>query len=430
MAKFQITGQQKLNGDFKVSGAKNAALKMVAAAVMIPGVTTLHNIPKIVDIERMVDVIKSLGAKVEYTDHTLVIDATNVKSFSPDETPIKKLRGSVVIIGPLLARFGKAHFSEPGGCLIGSRPIDTHLKAFEAIDVSIEISDKGEKFFLQAGSKFKKGDIEVVLSEMSVTATENIMMAAVLRNGKTIIKIAACEPEIVDLANFLNQAGAKISDAGNHTIIIEGVKKLNDVEYTVMPDRIEAGTMVIAAAVCGGRVKIMNIIPDHLALVFSKFNEMSIDYEIIPAKNNHADIIINQRSQLVAPVSAKLDVRQYPGLPTDLQAPLAVLATQAKGETRIFETLFNSRFDYTKWLVEMGAKIDILNPFLIEINGPSLLHGREIESSDIRGGAALVIAALCARGTTIINNVEYIDRGYEDFDLRLKKLGAEIERID
>lgn len=430
MAKFKITGRNKLNGDFQVFGAKNAALKMVAAAIMIPGKTILHNVPQIVDISRMIDVIESLGAKTEFQDHTLSIDATAVKSFSPDENPIKKLRGSVVIVGPLLARFGRAHFSEPGGCLIGSRPIDSHLKAFESMDVSVEISDKGEKFFLQAGSKFKKGDIEVVLSEMSVTATENVMMAATLRSGKTTIKIAACEPEIVDLADFLNKAGAKISGAGTHTIEIEGVKKLESVEHTLIPDRIEAGTVIIAAAVCGGKVVIKNIIPDHLALVFSKLAEMSVDFEIIPTKNGRADVVVNQRSQLVAPVSAKLDVRQYPGLPTDLQAPLAVLATQAKGETRIFETLFNMRFDYTKWLVEMGAKIDIVNPFLIEINGPSALHSQNIESSDIRGGAALVIAALCARGTTIISNVEYIDRGYENLDRRLHAIGAEIERID
>lgn len=429
MSKFKIIGRNKLNGEFQVFGAKNAALKMVAASVMIPGVTTLNNVPKIVDIFRMIDVIESLGAKTKFTDHTLVIDAAGVKSFSPDEKPIKKLRGSVVIIGPLLARFGKANFSEPGGCLIGSRPIDTHLKAFEAMDISVEISNKGEKFFLQAGGQFKNGEIEVVLSEMSVTATENVMMAAVLRHGKTIIKVAACEPEIVDLADFLNSAGAKISGAGNHTIVIEGVKALCAVEHTIIPDRIEAGTIAIAAAVCGGKVKIKDIIPDHLSLVLSKFTEMSVDYEMFNVKNGHADMVINQRSQLIAPVSAKLDVRQYPGLPTDLQAPLAVLATQTKGETRIFETLFNMRFDYTKWLVEMGAKIDVLNSFMIEINGPVLLHGREIDASDIRGGAALVIAALCARGTTIINNVEYIDRGYEELDKRLRSIGAEIERI-
>lgn len=430
MAKFKINGRQKLHGDFVVYGAKNAALKMVAASVMIPGITTLKNVPKIVDIFRMIEVIESLGATTKFDEHTLTIDATNVKSFSPDEKPIKKLRGSVVIIGPLLSRFGKAHFSEPGGCLIGSRPIDTHLKAFEDMNVSVEISDKGEKFFLQAGSLYKKGDIEVVLSEMSVTATENVMMAAVLRNGKTTIKVCACEPEIVDLADFLNSAGAKISGAGSHTIVVEGVTSLNSQEHTVIPDRIEVGTIIISAAVCGGRVCIKNIIPDHLALVFSKFEEMSVDFEIIPGKEGYADVVVNQRSQLVAPNSSKLDVRQYPGLPTDLQAPLAVLATQSKGKTRIFETLFNSRFDYTKWLVEMGAKIDILNPFLIEINGPVILHGQNIESSDIRGGAALVIAALCARGTTIISNIEYIDRGYEDIDIRLRSIGAEIERVD
>jgi len=370
-----------------------------------------------------------LGAKTKFSDHTLVIDSSNIKSFSPNEEPVNKLRASVAVIGPLLAKFGKARFSEPGGCLIGSRPIDTHLKAFEAMDVSVEISDRGGKFYLQAGSKFKKGDLSVILSEMSVSATENAMMAATLRDGKTIINIAACEPEIADLANFLNAAGAKISGAGTHTIEVIGVKKLQPVEFTIMPDRIEAGTIIIAAAVCGGKVTIKDIIPDHLALVFSKLTEMSVDFDIMATKNNHADVIVNQRSQLVAPVSSKLDVRQYPGLPTDLQSPLAVLATQAKGETRIFETLFDSRFDYTRWLIEMGAKIDILNPYLIEINGPSVLLGREIESSDIRGGAALVIAALCAKGKTIISKIEYIDRGYENLDQRLRAIGAEIERI-
>ncbi|OIN88922.1 UDP-N-acetylglucosamine 1-carboxyvinyltransferase [Candidatus Berkelbacteria bacterium CG_4_9_14_0_2_um_filter_42_30] len=426
MAKFKIRGKKQLSGEFIVSGAKNAALKMLPACVMIPGKTTIHNVPKIVDISKMIEIIKSLGAKVEYLDHSVIIDSTGVNSFTPDENYVKKLRGSVVIMGPLLSLFGKVTFSEPGGCLIGVRPIDTHLAAFRSLDIKVKIDKDNGKYYLSASGSYRRGDKTVVLEEMSVTATENVIMASVLRPGKTRIEIAACEPEIVDLANFLNKAGAKISGAGTNTITISGVKSLKPVEYTIMPDRIEAGTIAIAAAVTGGQVTIKNIIPSHLSLVLNKFKATHLDYQLKMHNKFYGDLIINQKRQLVA---TNTDTRPYPGFPTDLQSQYTVLMTQAKGRSRIFETLFSARFDYVKWLVEMGAKIDIESPHLIDITGPINLKGDEIDASDIRGGAALVIAALAAKGETIVDNIEYIDRGYENIDLRLKKLGAEIERI-
>jgi UDP-N-acetylglucosamine 1-carboxyvinyltransferase len=378
----------------------------------------------------MTEVIESLGAKTDFNDHTLTIDCKNLQSFSPDETAIKKIRGSVVVLGPLISRFNQATFSEPGGCLIGSRPIDTHIKAFKDLGVDVEVSAENSKYHLKANEQFRKDNIEVVLSEMSVTATENMIMAAVLKKGTTTIQVAASEPEITDLANFLIKAGAKITGAGTNKVVVTGVGELHPVEYTVIPDRIEVGTIIIAAAICGGEVTIKDIIPEHMSLVLSKLKEMSVDFTLIEQNNGFADVIINQKSQIVSPPSTKLDVRQYPGLPTDLQSPLAVLAVHAKGETQIFETLFDSRFEYTKWLVLMGAKIRILNPYLIKVTGPVRLKGTKIESSDIRGGAALVIAALAAEGTTTIDKIEFVDRGYENFEVRLEAIGADIERID
>lgn len=426
MAKFKITGKKKLEGEFVVSGAKNAALKMLAASLMIPGEVTLHNVPRISDIFRMIEVIESLGAKTNFTDHTLVINCKNVNSWTPNEDPVKKLRGSVVIIGPLLSRFGKANFSEPGGCLIGSRPIDFHLKAFSDLGITVNRGKRNTRYSLIDDGSYRIGDKSITLEEMSVTITENAMMAAVLRQGKTRIEIAACEPEIVDLANFLNQSGAKISGAGTHIIEVIGVKSLNSVEHRIIPDRIEAGTIAIAAAMTSGRVVVKDIIPSHLSLVFNKFRNANVDFEIKSHDGQFADLIINQKRQLVA---SDIDTRPYPGFPTDLQSQYAVLMTKAKGKSRIFETLFSARFEYVKWLKKMGAKIEIESPHLIDVTGPTNLAADEIDASDIRGGAALVIAALSANGETIIDKIEFIDRGYENLDQRLKQLGAEIERI-
>ncbi len=425
MAIFKIIGGQKLNGEFTPTGAKNAALKMIAASVMIPGKTLLKNVPRILDISEMINVIESIGAKIKFEGDILEIDSSAVNSFYPSSEFINKLRGSVVIIGPLLAKFGQAKFSEPGGCLIGSRPIDTHLKAFFDLDVHIDRDEKNQNYILDGRKNFSGKNKVVILDEMSVTATENVLMAAVLRKGITTIKIAACEPEIVDLANFLNNSGAKITGAGTHTIIIEGVKKLHPSEHTIIPDRIEIGTIMIAAAICGGKVVIKNAIPDHLELVFNKFRHARVDFGV-KYNEDRADIYIEQKEKLQA---TNIDTRPYPGFPTDLQSPFAILATQAKGKSKIFETLFSSRFDYIKSLLKMAASIEIESPHIVNITGPTDLNGEKIICSDLRGGAALVLAAMVARGKTEIEDIRYIDRGYENFDQRLNQLGAKIERI-
>jgi UDP-N-acetylglucosamine 1-carboxyvinyltransferase len=430
MAKFIIQGRKKLAGTFAVLGAKNAAVKMLAASIMIKGETTIHNVPRILDILRMIEVIESIGVKTSFEGNTLKIDASRVNSFEPNEDPIKKLRGAVVIIGPLLSLFGEAKFFEPGGCIIGARPIDYHIKAFEDMGVETNYSQENNRYHLKANGSYRGGDKDISLEEMSVTTTENALMAAVLRKGKTTIRICACEPEIVDLANFLNQAGAKITGAGTNTMVIEGVEKLNPIEYTVMPDRIEAGTIAIAAAICGGKVEITNIIPEHLSLVLNKFKNSNVDYQIEKTDKVYSKMIVDQKRELIAPNTKWIDTRPYPGFPTDLQSPFAVLMTQANGRSKIFETLFEARFDYVKWLVEMGANIEVVNPFIVEITGPTKLQGKKIESSDLRGGAALLLAGLCAEGRTEIENVEFIDRGYENIDIRLNKLGASIERTN
>ncbi|MCX6812735.1 MAG: UDP-N-acetylglucosamine 1-carboxyvinyltransferase [Candidatus Berkelbacteria bacterium] len=428
MAKFIVTGGQKLEGDFVVAGAKNAALKMIAASIMIPGRTTIYNVPRIIDVLKMIEIIESLGGKSQFVGNTLTVDASEINSSQPNNNAIQQLRGSVVIIGPLLSLFGKAEFAQPGGCLIGARPIDTHLNAFKSMGAEIKYS--GEHFQIATDDDFKTGDKVVVLEEMSVTATENVMMASVLRSGKTRIEICAAEPEIADLAEFLNKAGAKISGAGTNTIVVDGVEKLQPIEYAVMPDRIEVGTIAIAAAITGGKVRIKNIIPAHLQIVLNKFRACHLDFEIEMIDEKFADMIINQKTKLQAPETKWVDTRPYPGFPTDLQPPFVVLMTQAAGRTKVFETIFESRFDYVKWLSVMGAKIEIESPHIVEIEGKTKLHGEMIESTDLRGGAALILAALCADGETVINNTNYVDRGYENFDERLKKLGAKIERVE
>lgn len=430
MAKFIIRGGKKLVGTFRVNGAKNAAVKMLAASVMVKGETILHNVPRILDIFRMIEVIESIGVKTNFVGNTLKIDASGVNSFEPDEDPIKKLRGAVVIIGPLLSLFSEAKFFEPGGCIIGARPIDYHIKAFEDLGVETNYNQENNRYHLKANGSYRDGDKDITLEEMSVTTTENALMASVLRKGKTTIRICACEPEIVDLVNFLNRAGAKITGAGTNTIVIEGVEALTPIEYTVMPDRIEAGTIAIAAAICGGKVEVTNIIPEHLSLVFNKFNNSNINYRIEKIDKIYSKLVIDQEAEIIAPKTKWIDTRPYPGFPTDLQSPFAVLMTQATGKSKIFETLFEARFDYVKWLTEMGANIKVVNSFIVEITGPTKLVGKRIKCSDLRGGAALLLAGLCAEGQTEIENIEYIDRGYEKIEIRLNKLGASIERTN
>jgi len=410
-----IKGGQPLEGQIEVLGSKNAALKILAACLLTNETCLISNVPNISDINVMVDIIKDLGGKVEVDGRRITLKAELAHNH-PSDRLVNLLRASVVVVGPLLARFGEVEIAQPGGCLIGARPIDTHLDAFRQLGV--EIRQKNGRFVFQA-NKLKGG--LVILKEMSVTATENVIMLATLAEGESEIRVAAAEPEIEDLANFLNKMGAKITGAGTHIIKIKGVRKLKGTEYKVIPDRIEGGTLIIAAVATKSQVEVKNVIPQHLDSLLHKLKEIN------------ANIIIKPNSVEIKPHTylnaTYIDTRPYPGFPTDLQSPMAVLLTQAKGTSQIFETLFESRFNYVKELVKMGANISVLDPHNIVIHGPTPLCGKEIATHDLRAGASLVIAALIAQGKSVIEDVELIDRGYEKLDQRLKNIGANIERV-
>lgn len=418
MANFRIEGKGKLKGKIKISGAKNAALKLLPAAILADSMSVIHNVPNISDIHQIENILSSIGTQITHEDSTVKIDPTEVSSFEPEAKLMRKLRGSIVVVGPLLAKFGKAVFAQPGGCLIGARSIDEHLDVF--VQMGVKISKSGNEYHLKGKPKASN----ITLNKMSVTATENAIMATVLSKGTTKIFVAAAEPEIVDLANYLNKMGAKIQGAGTHTVTVTGVEKLHGVNYNVMPDRIEAGTYLIAAIATNSALEIGPVRPDDLSIVLKKLESAGAKFKVL-SKDNEFYIKTEKRGELTA---IDLDTRTYPGFPTDLQSPYAVLMTQAKGRCQIFETLFEGRFLYLDELKMMGAKSEVLSPHIIKIYGPTELKGTRISSRDIRGGAALVIAALLAKGETTITDIEYIDRGYELMDEKLKNAGIKIER--
>jgi len=419
MAYFIINSGNALKGSINISGAKNAALKILPAAILASSSSRVSNVPKIIDIDKMVEILRSIGAEISFVDGVVNINPAGVKSSHPDERLIKKLRGSIVLVGALLSKFGNAVFSQPGGCLIGARPIDDHLDVFRQLGVSIKYND-GKYYF-----KGKPKSGEVVLSKMSVTATENAILASVLSKGITNIHVAAAEPEIADLANYLNKMGAKISGAGTHDITIDGVESLNGVPYEIIPDRIEAGTYLILAIVTNSELTIGPVIPETLSLVTKKLKDVGARFQTIK-RDNKFYFQTEKHGKLVA---RDIDTRTYPGFPTDLQSFYAVLMTQADGRSRIFETIFEGRFSSIEELQLLQAKTLILNPHEFVVDGPTALKGAKISSKDIRGGASLVAAALASQGKTIIEDIEYIDRGYEMMDEKLKAVGANIKRV-
>jgi UDP-N-acetylglucosamine 1-carboxyvinyltransferase len=418
MSRFIIQGGQSLSGEIKVSGAKNAALKMMTAALLTDEQIYLKNVPDISDIRTMKDILVKLGAKINFDQHQMAVDCSGVKVHRPDYELVKHMRGSVVIIGPLLSRFGEVVIPQPGGCLIGARSIDTHISALQQLNVTVN-QDKDCFYFKTDHLEGNK----VILEEMSVTTTENVLMAAVLAKGETEIRLAAAEPEIEDLANMLIKMGAKIKGAGTTVIKIRGVNKLHGAEHQVIPDRIEAGTFAIAAAVSRGDVRVKNINSSHIDFVLHKFKQANITFEL---EDNNTCLHIKPTT-IFNPIN--VDTRPYPGFPTDLQAPISVLLTQAKGTSKIFETMYEGRIGYIKELKKMGADINAVDVHTIVINGPTPLYGKEIISFDIRAGATLIIAALIAQGESVIDRVELVDRGYEDIDGRLRKIGAKIKRV-
>jgi len=420
MSKFRIIGRKELSGEVTVSGAKNAALKILPAAILASSPSIIKNVPKILDIEKMVSIIASIGADIKLENNVVTIDPANINSTHPDEKMVKKLRGSIVLVGALLSRFGEAVFSQPGGCLIGARSIDDHLDVFRQLGIDIEY--KGDKFIFKG--KPKAGI--VVLNKMSVTATENAILATVLSPGTTHIHVAAAEPEITDLANYLNKMGAKITGAGTHDITVVGVSELHGTEYEILPDRVEAGTYIMIGIMANSEITVGPFVSEHLAIVLKKLENIGAKFEIT-VREGKEYIKTLKHEKLIA---EDIDTRPYPGFPTDLQSFYAVLMTQAEGRSRIFETMFEGRFASIEELQILQAKTEIVNPHEFIVDGPTSLKGSTISSKDIRGGASLVAAALIAEGETTIEDIEFVDRGYEKIDDKLNKLGASIERIN
>lgn len=416
MEKYKIIGNHPLSGEIKVSGAKNAALKILAASILSDQICQIENIPQIEDIKRMTEILESLGAKITWHESNLEIDPSGIKKSTPDQQLVKKLRSSIMLAGPLLAKFGEVTMSHPGGCIIGKRPIDLFLSGFKAMGA--EIFDHGESFTLKA--KKLKG-AKIVMPKIAVTATESLMMTACLAEGETTIINAAMEPEIPALADYLNKCGAKITGAGTPQIIIGGVEKLSGGKYELIPDRIEVGSFVILGLATGSKIKITNCNPEHLETVLAILKNAGANLEIGP------NYIETKTSHLRA---TEIQTHEYPGFPTDLQAPFTVLMTQADGRSLIHETIFEGRLFYTDKLNIMGADIIMCDPHRVIVSGKTKLSGKKLESPDLRAGMALIIAGLCAEGETIIDNIYQIERGYENIVSRLKNIGAKIEKIN
>ena len=386
----------------------------MAATILNGKVSKLYNVPDISDVQTTIQILQSLGCTVKKDKKKLVIDSSNMNKTEIPEDLMRKLRSSVIIAGAIISRFGESEFSYPGGCDIGSRPIDLHLKGFQKL--GIKINENTSNIVCKCD---KIESSEVQLDFPSVGATENLILASVLGSHEITIKNAAMEPEIVDLANFLNRMGAKVFGAGTNVIKIRGVKELNEVSYTIMPDRIEAGTLLLATAITGGEIKLNKVYPEHISPILHKLQECGCKIDVV--KNT---VYLKASGKLVA---TEIKTMPYPGFPTDLQPLFTTFLTMCKGTSIVNENIFENRYKFTQELKRMGAKINIEGKTAI-IKGIRRLHGANVESTDLRGGASLMIAAVAARGTTKLKKAEYILRGYENLDLKLNRLGAKITR--
>ncbi len=416
MERFYIEGGRRLGGEVRVSGAKNAALKLIAAALLAPGRTTLHNVPRIKDVDTMLAVLDGLGASSDFKDNTLEIDAGTIDSFTAPYDLVRQMRASIVVLGPLVARFGEAEVSAPGGCNLGLRKFDFHLNGLRALGAEVEL-DHG---FIRATAPNGLKGAEVYFEYPSVTATENVMMAAVLARGTTIIENGAREPEVVALAEFLNLMGANVFGAGTGRIVVEGVEELHPVEYVVLGDRVEAGTFVMATAATGGDVTVRGVDPTHLKMELVKLREMGVDV---------ADTGDGLRVQVPDPAelgSVDVSTLPFPGFATDLQAQMITLLTQTSGAGIITENVYENRLQVAEELNRMNAGIDLFGGHRAMVKGPRKLSGTIVQSPDLRGGAALVMAGLVAEGTTVVDGARHILRGYESFEEKLSGLGATV----
>ena len=415
-----IRGGNPLKGSVAISGAKNSALPCLAATLLSPETVTLKNVPYVRDLITQRRLLEDLGAETLTPDkNTHNITAANIEEFEAPYELVKTMRASVLALGPLLGRFGKAKVSLPGGCAIGTRPIDLHLRAFEQLgaEVSLESGD-----VVATAPKGRLTGAELEFSKVTVTGTENVMMASVLASGKTVIRNAACEPEIEDLAGLLNKMGAKISGAGTSKIVIEGVDQLGKAEHSIIPDRIETGTFIVAAAITDGELKIENCQPKHLEAVLSKLRFAGVEIE------QEDDTTLHVKRAKGGLKACDVVTEPHPRFPTDMQAQYMTLMTQAEGTSVVEETIFENRFMHVAELHRMGADIEIEGN-KATVNGPTNLHGAKVLASDLRASASLVLAGLAAEGETLIDRVYHIDRGYETIVKKVSDIGGDIVRL-
>ena len=422
-----LGGKRKLTGTIAVSGAKNAALKVMASSILFKDTLTVQNIPNIEDVKRMSDLLGELGCGVKKRNsHTYIFTCGNDTKTDLSSEISKRMRSSIVLSGPLLARFGEVSFPHPGGCVIGERPINFFIDGFRKMGAVVSMEGRGKKMYVIRAPKNGLRAATIFLKSSSVTATETLMMAGILARGTTVIQNAALEPEIKDVADFLVQCGANIKGAGTTTIAIKGGKLLSarGKTYTTMPDRIEAGSFIILGALGARTLRIENCNPDHLTSLIDTLRTAGVTLKI---GNKSVTVSSPERRPQFNMVSIK--THEYPGFPTDLKAPMMVLLTQSKGEAIVFETIFDGRLNYTESLVTMGADITPMDPHRVLVKGPALLRGKKLESPDLRAGLAFIIAATIAKGNSTIHSVYNIDRGYEHIEERLKAIGVDIKRV-
>lgn len=418
-----LAGERKLAGRLRVGGAKNAILKVLASSVLFRDGFRISNVPNIEDVSQMINLLRELGGEIiQLADGRYEVKSNNFNNFVLASDLSKKLRASIVLTGPLLARFAEVHFPYPGGCVIGRRPIDMFLDGFSKMGAEITTSD--HLYIIKAPEGKLQGS-EIFFKIQSVTGTETFMMAGVLAKGKTILKNCALEPEIISLGEFLIKGGAKISGLGTSTIEIEGGDLLSGSaqEYLTMPDRIEAGSFLILGALAASDLTIENCCPEHLAALINLLQETGVGIEI------GSDWVRVRGLEGKKFTAIDVKTHEYPGFPTDLQAPFSIFLTQAIGQSFIFETIFEGRLNYLEALNRLGAKTKVIDAHRALIDGPSPLSGREIESPDLRAGLAYVLAAIIASGQSVVHNVKYIDRGYEQIEKRLQSIGVRIERL-
>lgn len=418
MDKLLVRGGKALRGTIVVGGAKNAVLPIIIAAMLAKTPSHFDEVPMLDDVDTICEVLKYLGVRIDDSvDHALTVDSSGLNNYEPPYDLVSTMRASFLVLGPLIARLGKARISMPGGCAIGARPIDIHLKAFEAMGVKVE---QGYGY-IEASAPWGVHGATIYFDFPSVGATEHVMMLAALADGKTVLENVAQEPEIVDLANYLNKMGAKVRGAGTSVIKIEGVKELHGADYTIIPDRIEAGTYMIAAAMTGGDVMIENVLPEHQKPLTAKLREAGA---VVEEDVDRIHVMSNGKLKAV-------DVKTlpFPGFPTDMQAQMMAMLVVAEGNSRVTETVFENRFMHVNELMRMGAKITTEGRSAA-ISGPAHLTGCAVRCTDLRAGAAMILAGLVADGETSIGDLHHIDRGYENIVEKLRGLGADIERVE